>query len=356
MDAAENRAPPRIPRHVVSVATTIVLFFLFLLGLHFIQLIRPLPPESAPFVYGTIAFISLLPILLIVVDLLAANRGVVQWKDFKLDFSQAAKEAPVSLSVPTSLGMPGQPLIDSNTMSILGTLSEAVASEVVVVDLAGGQAWWETRLLVLAAGAASHDRPRAIVFTATEADVTGVFQGWARPADLVRLLLNQDHRYAVAYERAEAAWRQWQLVEPTAPLNAPLPAPQVAGGPPPSLPWFQPVAGNFYGLMAFTPEGSRNDLAFEQILQSQLGELVESQGSPTTITPTRLRDVFPSVLHVDAIEQTAGPAAQIAALATGIGEYVALVRDGRYRRLLPRVSVLGIVIQSLTAGRDSTTR
>jgi hypothetical protein len=333
-----------IPKRVAAVAATVVLFFLFLLGLDLIQLVRELPAEAAPFVYGTIAFISLLPILLILVDLIVVNRGVLEWKDLKLDFSRTTQNAPPSFSVPGDLGLQGQPLIDSGTISILKTLGEAVASEVVVVDLETGQAWWETRLLVLAAGATRAGRPNAIVFVATEAGVEEQYIGWARPAEIVRILLNQDPRYETAYARAEASWNQWRLVEPGS-ANAPVPGP---------LPWFQPDALGV-GFMAFTFDGKPNALAFEQMLGAQLGNLVESQSQPISLTSTRLRDVLAAVLHVEAIEETSDSVTQISTLANGVGEYIALTRDRRYRRLLPRVTVVGLVLKSLVAGRSPET-
>src|SRR5689334_19151095 len=118
----------RVPPRVAAIGATVVLFFLFILAIDLVQLVRELPAEAAPFVYGTIAFISLLPILLILVDLIVANRGVLEWKDLKLDFSRATQVAPKSFSVPVDLGVSGQPLIDSATMSIVKTLSDAVAS------------------------------------------------------------------------------------------------------------------------------------------------------------------------------------------------------------------------------------
>jgi hypothetical protein len=58
----------------------------------------------------------------------------------------------------------GQLLDDSGTVQILETLRAAVRHQVAVVDLDDGTAWWETRLLVLCAGAARQGRPNAIVF------------------------------------------------------------------------------------------------------------------------------------------------------------------------------------------------
>jgi hypothetical protein len=59
--------------------------------------------------------------------------------------------------------------------------------------------------------------PRAIVFTGTDRGAAEQFEGWAKPSDLLRIMLDQDERYRRVYERAVAARRQWERVQPPAP-------------------------------------------------------------------------------------------------------------------------------------------
>ncbi len=85
------------------------------------------------------------------VDLIVERRAVLEFHGAKLDFSHVDAPAPASFAVPISIGVPGGAVADSETNEILDALRQAAATEVVVVDLKGGHAWWETRLLVLIA-------------------------------------------------------------------------------------------------------------------------------------------------------------------------------------------------------------
>jgi hypothetical protein len=90
-------------------------------------------------------------------------------------------------------------------------LRQAHDSEVVVVDLRKGRTWWETRLCVLVAGAASRDRPQAIAFTADRNGRTGVFLGWAPPSSLLELHRSAEPGFARAHDSALALAAQWRL-------------------------------------------------------------------------------------------------------------------------------------------------
>ena len=57
-----------------------------------------------------------------------------------------------------------------------------MASEIAVIDLEDGQAWWETRLLVLLAGAVRLKKPDKIVFLGTDAEIVDCFQGLVHAA------------------------------------------------------------------------------------------------------------------------------------------------------------------------------
>jgi hypothetical protein len=63
------------------------------------------------------------------------------------------------------------PVTDSATTQILDTLRQATGDYVVVVDLEDGKAWWETRLLVLLAGAVRLGKPDKIVFVSRDANI-----------------------------------------------------------------------------------------------------------------------------------------------------------------------------------------
>jgi len=80
------------------------------------------------------------------------------------------------------------------------------------------KAWWETRLLVLLAGAVRHKK---IVFVGKDANMDRRFQGWSYVDDLLPQLVTAHPQYARSLESAWAAARHWELVEPQ---DAPDPA------------------------------------------------------------------------------------------------------------------------------------
>ena len=62
------------------------------------------------------------------------------------------------------------------------TVTSLALSPIIRVDIGGGDKWWASRLLVLAAGAVRTGLPGAIVFVGGNLD-PNVFLGWASPAD-----------------------------------------------------------------------------------------------------------------------------------------------------------------------------
>ena len=66
------------------------------------------------------------------------------------------------------------------------------------------KAWWETRLLVLLAGAVRHKK---IVFVGKDANMDRRFQGWSYVDDLLPQLVTAHPQYARSLESAWAAAR-----------------------------------------------------------------------------------------------------------------------------------------------------
>src|SRR5262249_38299943 len=155
---------------------------------------------------------------------------------------------------PPRLGVTvGLPMRDSGTREILATLREASRHAVAVVDLEDGQAWWETRLLVLSAGSVRRGHPSVVVFVATEEGVERRFQGWALATDVERGLLAARDDLRLAYERAAVAARRWDLALP----------PTVPNGDP-GLPWPTPDVAKKWVVFPRSDSGLRNELAAEQ--------------------------------------------------------------------------------------------
>jgi hypothetical protein len=279
--------------------------------------------------------LSMLPLLLAVMDALVERRGVVKlpWAEF--DFSHVAAVATPTVVLPVNIGVAGEPLNESNVTLILDALRSTEASEVVIVDLEGGNAWWETRLLLLLAGATRTGRPSKVVFLAMEGAVAGRFQGWAPPGSLLPILLRADPLYALCYHRAAAAARAWAAVEPVPPAIPPPP------------PWVSGLVGGLGGY-AFDPAtGLPNELAPEQMLAAELGREVEQKGPPREITLARLEELFRPVLLRNAVDETWPADRQLAAFFEDTAPQVAVTSGGRYLRLLPRDVALSAIVRSL---------
>ena len=100
----------------------------------------------------------------------------ITWAASTLISPCSKEKGAAGLQIASNIGVPGQPVTDSDTQQILDTLKQATASNVVVVDLEGGKAWWETRLLVLLAGAVRLGKPDKIVFLGKHANFDRQFR------------------------------------------------------------------------------------------------------------------------------------------------------------------------------------
>jgi hypothetical protein len=286
--------------------------------------------ESA--VLLAIVVLALLPIWLILLGRVVAG-GAVEAFGVRLEFAPDEHVQPETV-VPPRLGLSfGEVLDDSGTAQILDTLRAAVRHEVAVVDLEDGASWWETRLLVLCAGAARQERPRAIVFVATAGGVERVFKGWADPAELLKALLVKRADFRDAHDRAAVIARQWQLVLP-------------AAGPP-VVPLTHP-ANPGIGHIVFGGD-KRNPYAGEQILAMELSRL-EQTGQHGTLTTVRVDELFHSVLRTAATDLDAPGHAETdfvrAALST-TDRFVAVTHGEQYAGLVLREQAVNDLLRTL---------
>ncbi len=339
MDNPARRLWPFAPV-IAIIAAPILLAGLLVLSAILRKLTGWPPTELGQPLFTGILVVSLLPAVLGVLDMVAERRGVIEYRGLKLDFSLAAAVSPVSFEVPHNIGVPGQPVTDSDTRQILDALRDATANEVAIVDLKDGDAWWETRLLVLIAGAVRLARPAAMVFVATEGGLSNQFQGWAPPLELLPLILRSDRTYRESYARARAAARQWELVDPMGSGGAPPQPPQLP-------PWVQGL-GATHPWMAFdSRSGLPNELAFEQFLQGDLGIRIEQLGSQRTISIVRLQELFRAVLRTNAVDEGWPSERQLEAILSSGDSYIAVTREKRYLRLLPLLTGLAVLMRSL---------
>jgi hypothetical protein len=328
---------PYRPRTAFIAALGLLVVLLILLAIARLVVDWP-AQETERFALLGIFILSLVPILLMFIDLLAERGAKVQYRDIVVDFSASTLKAEPGIVIPANIGVSGKLVPDSGTAEILSTLRDAVTSNVVLIDLEDGKAWWETRLLILLAGAVRLGQPQTVVFVATEGGFRQCFQGWGFAAELLPLVLREHPKYPLAYHAATAAARQWALVEPLGPnLNPPLPYTS------PSV--FPTGLAGAHPSMAFDNEtGLPNPFLAEQLLASELAENVEQVEPPRTISVVRLEELFRPALRRERIDETWPPERQLAEFFARDSAYVALTRDGQFKSLVSRLSVLNAIV------------
>lgn len=409
MNHTDRKFWPFRPR--TSIASAILILVSLLLIFVVLRTTINWPSEkSETAVLTGVLLVSLLPILLSLVDVIIERGGVFEYKGLKIDFSHVRGMGPPEFTVPVNVGVPGQPVSDSSTTNILDALKQATACDVVIIDLEDGQAWWETRLLVLLAGAVRLKRPEKVVFIGKDGGIDKCFQGWAHPADLFPYLLKAHSQYSLSYHKSMAAARQWELVEPTGDTaNRPeLPFTQktidkykfqqdqqdndivkkllnkkiiksvsydsyflrfddsmVDEGQlrkrlgqivgieiePIIAIWQQSSQAGLgvpHSSMAFdNASGLPNPLLAEQLFASDLGEKVEMREDPKRIGIVRLEELFRPVLHKENIDESWPPERQISTFFDSNGTYIAVTQNGKYTTLISKLAVLSTIVRTL---------
>jgi hypothetical protein len=342
--SAEQKFWPFKPR--LTLAATVLSLVGLLLVIAILRAIANWPSaQSETVVLIGALLLSLLPIGLALLDVIIERGGTVEYGKVKIDFSRSREKASAGLTVAPNIGVQGQPVSDSATAQILDTLRQATANEIVVVDLEDGQAWWETRLLVLVAGAVRLGKPDKIVFLGKDANRDRQFRGWSYADDLLPRLLAAHPQYARSLHSAWAAGRQWGLVEP---LDAPSPA-DVTVPPPPPPPWISGRLATAHSWMACDPAtGLPNRLFAEQILQSDLGQKIEMQPpGPRSITLPRLEELFGPILYKDSIDLGWPPERQLEVFLNSQAAFIAATLQGTYAALVSRAALANEVLRSL---------
>lgn len=296
-----------------------------------------------------VATISVLPLLLIVLDLFMLSGAVVDIKGVKLDFSKVQQPERAGgaqgFELPENAGVAGAVVSDTSPMSIQQTLSIGSEYRIVVANIKSGKAWWVTRLLVLCAGAVRTGSPDIIVFLGKKENVLDYFLGFGRPVDLLEAILGEQ-RYRERYDMAVLSTRQFLAYKeirdlvPTPPLVVPAPAQRYV---------------NQQEYLAL------GDEVAEQILLDQLGNQffsLKNTGSledePDRITISRLNELFASCLYQDCIDLDAKDEEQIKQLFAAKGDYVALTRKGVYKRLLRKWDGEELILRQLALPKEET--
>ncbi|MFF5014765.1 hypothetical protein [Streptomyces sp. NPDC001165] len=297
-----------------------------------------LDTASAGWVLLGIVGLSLLPVLLVVLSGVASTGGSVELGAVKIALTAAAGSQR-GLTVPRNV-VPqlGVSLADAGGVEAIASLRNLRGTEVVIVDLEDGHAWWETRLLLLCAGATRLGRPSVVVFTAQQQGRADQFIGWARPADLLERLQESDPHLRKAYLEASGQAVAVRLAEPT------LQTPQTP--PPPTTSALMKDLG-LQGMRPMThpaPRNELNPLLEEQLLARSMARL---EALPAEIDVSRLHQLFTPVLHTKALERTDDDAAWLRAALLDEGDYVAFTDSGRYTGIMSGAAVARAALLAL---------
>jgi len=345
MKEPDRRFWPFRPR--MSILFSLLLLIILLTAIAILKSTAGWPGEKSETVSLIgILLISLLPVILALLDILIDKGATIEYGKIKLDFSKVQQMGTTGITISANIGVRGEPVNDSSSSKILETLHQAITTNIVIVDLEDGQAWWETRLLVLLAGAERLRKPEKVVFIAKDGGRDQCFQGWGYPDELLSCLLPAHPLYKRILLMARAAANQWSLVEPpypNVPENNYYPAPALPLAPPGIL------AQKHQGWMPFnTQTGLPNELFTEQLLQSELGEQIENIEGARSISIIRLNDLFRPVLKKDFIDQNWTQDQQLNFFLNNDSLFVAVTSNSVYAALVSRMTVFNELFKNLT--------
>ena len=187
-----------------------------------VWLYRPTGPLSTRLTFPTLLLAVLLGLLPVALVILAGVRSV-EAAGVKVAFVAVRDVVNTGGAVPARSfitdKLRNQPIspalhdaaLEDAEYTIIGSLKDAAGTDYVVADLQRGDAWWDTRLLVLVAGAARLESPKAVVFTSPTPDGPRGFVGWARPSELLGQLLATEPTLSEAYQEAQGDLVQQRL-------------------------------------------------------------------------------------------------------------------------------------------------
>jgi hypothetical protein len=200
MTDSDQKFWPYKPR--LTLAATAAILVGLVLATAVLRALAKWPSEkSDTVVIIGILLLSLLPLALAVLDVIIDRGGRIKYGAVEFDFARSKEKGIAGITVASNIGVPGQPVSDSATMQILETWKQATANDIVVVDLEDGHAWWETRLLVLLAGAVRLGKPDKVVFLGKDAGSTANSSGGLMRTSYCRVLSLLTHNMREVFTR-----------------------------------------------------------------------------------------------------------------------------------------------------------
>lgn len=332
MNNSDNHFWPYKRRTSIFSAIVILLSLLLILVVLKETIQWPTEKNDTAILMGISVF-SLLPVLFVLIDVFLERGGVLQYGKFKIDLSHVSQMGMTNVTIPANIEEYGSLVNDSSQKQILKTLEKATTCDVAIIDLDDGDAWLETRLLVLVAGATRLAKPSKIVFISTVAGKKQRFQGWSHPHELLPLLLKVHRKYSISYYQSMAAARQWELVEPDCLTQS-------------HVPFSKPSLAADYSNYYFDSAGTPNKVFAELILAMDLMDKVENNKHPARISITRLKELFTPVLYKDNIDQNWPPEKQNKHFFDSDADYLVITKNKKYLAMVSRLTVLSSILKT----------
>jgi hypothetical protein len=334
---------PWTPRLAIVLAPVILV--VLIIGVAILQSTAGWPRDAYQgWTFLAVVLLALLPILLVVVQLIAKTGGELKVAGVALSFAAASQEAAAAVRTTTleeNLGTSADDAVEKTGLSsVLRALRRARDSDVTVVDLRAGHTWWESRLLILVAGAARRQRPQTLAFVGDRNGRRGIFLGWASPSRLLDLHLASDPSLAEAYSTAVTKAAQWELGKPE-PGN---PASVL-------LPWNRQQWLQLPRVSDASPDPA---FAFELFLQEKLE--MDPNRQPSFVTIARLQQLYEAALVTDHVGAGSPDEVWIDALKREQRPFFAVTADGRLKSVVPREALLTALVIRLAETESPAAR
>ncbi|MBL7103300.1 MAG: hypothetical protein ISS18_03135 [Bacteroidales bacterium] len=295
--------------------------------------------NSSNLIITIVIIISVIPLILVLLDFFASKGAVIDTKFGKIDFSKVNLNRPEikqdSFKLDDNIGISGPIISDTAPMDIIKALEKAINSEIVVINIKDGNAWWVTRLLALSAGAVRAGSPNIFAFIGKKENIIDTFLGWGAPKDILKAILMDNQEYQNRYKKSINIAKQVIMYSD----NQLLPQGMMLSN----------DVTRYTGDYNFTQLG---DAVTEQIIMDQLAisygyNTGSLEDKPDRLTLNRLNTLFGHCLCTEHIDLSWTNEEQIDKLINSNTNYLALVWNGQYDSMLKRDDGERLILREL---------
>jgi hypothetical protein len=276
--------------------------------------------------------LSAIPLGLVLLDFMALKGAVVGNDWIKIDFSKTVVETGSARreasGLPDNILSSAESISDSGGMKLVEQIRRASSTEIICIDLKDGNAWWETRLLVLCAGGVGAGSSlRAVVFTGKRNNKEQQFLGWATPSQLLVALQDANPDYHARVTKATKISRQLSLFGGSADSSLPAPPSLHAG-----VAAYQWAYNENEAVML--AKILLKELQSPHIVPGKPQAATNLEVPPPRLTVGRLRELFESILHTDTVDRSKSNEEQLSQFLGSTAPYIAIMREGAYEGML----------------------